>query len=158
MQAEAQKPKTLSFEQIQEDGRLRWAVQSSNWKHMGELQDVEEEMQEAMGELRGLFLRIGKTVVAGKTPEQEHIERAQELQQKIENKKGQVTQIRDQMHAAMRYRLQEMLPPDALNNIPPETLTEFCDGLEKTSDTQLRVSRMLLRGEEELKKREQQTQ
>lgn len=106
------------------------------------------------GELAELRSEIGATVIEGEHPDPASISRAQQLEEDIERLRLQMTQVHDQMRAAMREKLRSMLTPST-EGISDEELGTFFDDLEHTSRTQLSMSRMLERGMRQLREREE---
>jgi len=143
-----------SFADIKENGLLRGEVQGANWKFVGNLLNLEEKMEDADRELTDLKNEIGVAVIEGEQPDPTHISKARQLEEDIERLRLQMTQVHDQMRAAMREKLRSMLVPTA-KKISNNELGIFFDDLEHTSRTQLSVSRMLNRGMKQLQEREE---
>ena len=141
-----------SFDQLKQDGSLRWEVQGANWQYMRAVLDLEETMREANRELHDLLLDIGQTVVDGETPDPMDLSKAQELQTELQADELRCVQIKEQMRGAMRDKLASMLPSGAVDRISDERLEAFFVELEKATHVQMGVGRMLDRGMKEAKR------
>lgn len=146
---------TSSFAEIKENGSLRWEVQGANWKFVGSLLDLEEKMRDANRELAELRNEIGAAVIEGEQPDPARISKARQLEEDIDRLRLQMTQVHDQMRAAMREKLRSMLVPTEAEQVSNNELGTLFDDLEHTSRTQLSLSRMLDRGMQQLREREE---
>ena len=134
-----------SLAEIKKDSSLRWEVQGSNWKYVGDIIDLDDEIESVRDQLNSLSHRIGHAVIDDREPNLENVNEAQELKKRLKQLHGQLTHAREQTRAAMHEKLVQMLAPDEVEQIPDKELDAFFDELTKSSCESL----SLYRGSEE---------
>ena len=140
------KKQPQTFDDVQNDGSLRWEVQRANWRDTGKILDIENEAKNANRELHDLLQEIGLTVIDGEQPDIMDVNRAGELRETIKRLRLQKEMIRDQARAAMREKLASILPPESVEAVSDSDIDDFYDNLEKASHAQMWLGRMLKNG------------